>query len=53
METENPELKIGEELLKGKVEPILGTSLVFKTPPAGSTGARGHALVCSFIRDGY
>lgn len=36
--TSKPELKIGETTFEGKVEPIVGTTLAFKAPPAGDKG---------------
>ena len=38
MGTGTPLLKVGDETFDGKTEPIIGTTLTFATPPAGSSG---------------
>lgn len=38
MGTGTPLLKLGDEAFDGKAEPIIGTTLTFTTPPAGSSG---------------
>eukprot|EP00904_Undaria_pinnatifida_P012034 jgi/Undpi1/7961/HiC_scaffold_24.g10433.m1 len=37
----SPVLKVGDETFDGKAEPIIGTTLAFTTPPAGSAVADG------------
>ncbi|CAN0425688.1 unnamed protein product [Pylaiella littoralis] len=44
--TSTPQLKVGEEVYKGKTEPIVGTTMAFITPKAGSAGREPLELAC-------
>ncbi|CAM9320886.1 unnamed protein product [Ascophyllum nodosum] len=44
--TSNPTLRVGGEVFAGKTEPIVGTTVVFKTPPPGAAGSRPLELAC-------
>lgn len=45
MGTRTPLLKVGDEAFDGKAEPIIGTTLTFTTPPAGSSGRHNQTRV--------
>eukprot|EP00903_Cladosiphon_okamuranus_P022280 g20486.t1 len=44
--TSTPQLKIGEQVYNGKTEPIIGTTMAFRTPKAGSAGREPLELAC-------
>ncbi len=43
--TSTPQIKVGEDVYRGKTEPIVGTTMTFVTPKAGSSGG-GSVGVC-------
>lgn len=42
--TSTPQLKVGEQVYNGKAEPIIGTTMAFATPKAGSAGMYSGGL---------
>lgn len=44
--TSTPQIKVGEDVYRGKTEPIVGTTMAFVTPKAGSSGG-GSVFVSS------